>query len=118
MTPQGERKPTFEGWAILELMGHRRLAGIVAEATIAGGAFIRVDVPNANGSTLMTQFYAPGAVYCITPTTEETARAVARESVVEPLTRWDARRLLVSGDPPPEARDADQPPFGPDGEEY
>lgn len=36
----------FDSWAILELMGHRKLAGRVSEATLAGGAFVRIDVPS------------------------------------------------------------------------
>ena len=36
----------FKQWAILELMGHRRLAGLVSETTLAGGAFLRIDVPS------------------------------------------------------------------------
>lgn len=40
-----DKKPPFEGWAILELMGHRRLGGYVSEATVAGAGFLRIDVP-------------------------------------------------------------------------
>lgn len=96
-----ETRTSFEGWAILELMGHRRLAGYVQESTIAGGAFIRIDVPNYHesqdevpldpGDIAATQFYAPAAVYCITPTTEEMARITARMATVEPVTEWEAR---------------------------
>jgi hypothetical protein len=67
----------FEGWAILELMGHRRLAGYLTEATIGGGAFLRIDVPCDPPAT---QFYAPSAVYAITPTDEDTAKLVAKGS--------------------------------------
>ena len=35
----------FEEWAILELMGHRRLAGKITDAVIGGGAFLRIDIP-------------------------------------------------------------------------
>lgn len=45
---------TFEGWAILELMGHRRLAGWVEEVQLAGHGMIRLDVPEhpwQNGCT-------------------------------------------------------------------
>lgn len=35
----------FEGWAIVELMGHRRLAGWVSEVEIAGAPMLRLDVP-------------------------------------------------------------------------
>lgn len=63
-----ERKAAFEGWVILELMGHRRLAGYLREETVAGAAFVRIDVPGDKGA-IATQFYSPSAVYCITPTT-------------------------------------------------
>jgi hypothetical protein len=33
------------GWAIIELMGHRRLAGWLSEEEVAGAAFLRIDVP-------------------------------------------------------------------------
>ena len=35
----------FEGWAIVELMGHRRLAGYVRQAEQFGAAMLRLDVP-------------------------------------------------------------------------
>lgn len=35
----------FEGWAIVELMGHRRLGGYVHEVELAGAAMLRIDVP-------------------------------------------------------------------------
>jgi hypothetical protein len=78
----------FEGWAILELMGHRRLAGWIQEQQIAGAAFIRLDVPGDEGP-VATQFYAPAAVYCITPTTEEIARGLATRARPAPVTRWE-----------------------------
>ncbi len=71
-------KSTFEGWAIVELMGHRKLAGNVTEATIAGAAFLRLDVPS---EPPVTQYYAPAAVYAITPTTEELATRIAKQQL-------------------------------------
>ncbi len=78
----------FDEWAILELMGHRRLAGKVSESAIGGGAFIRIDMPMKDGKT-STQFYSPGSIYCITPTTEEIAREVALASQPEPVSKWE-----------------------------
>lgn len=86
------------GWAIVELMGHRRLGGYVSEQEIAGSAFLRIDVP---GVVDATQFYSAGAVYCITPTTEEMARAASGR--VEPVHRWE---LPAPEDP--EAEDAEE----------
>lgn len=78
------------GWAVLELMGHRRLAGYVTEQEIAAAAFVRLDVPAEHpGEVEITQFYSPSAVYCITPTTERFARAVARLSGPAPVERWE-----------------------------
>ena len=67
----------WTGWAIVELMGHRRLSGQVSEQTIAGSRFVRLDIPS---DPKVTQFYAPAAVYCITPTSEDIARAAALPS--------------------------------------
>jgi hypothetical protein len=79
----------FESWAILELMGHRRLAGLVSEATIAGGTFLRIDVPEVNGQAAVTQFYSPSAVYAISPCSEDVARAVAANSRPAPVSAFE-----------------------------
>lgn len=80
---------TFAEWAILELMGHRRLAGWLTEQEIAGAAFLRVDIPADLAYEAATQFYAPAAVYAITPTTEEIARQVATSNRPQPIHRWE-----------------------------
>lgn len=79
---------TFKEWAILELMGHRRLAGLVTEQEIGGAKFLRLDVHGAEGA-ITTQFYSAGAVYCITPTTEDIARKMGDRSKPEPVTRYE-----------------------------
>jgi hypothetical protein len=81
-------------WVILELMGHRRLAGLLSAVEIAGAPFLRLDVPGKDG-TVATQFYAPAAVYCITPTTEEMARLVAERDQPEPVQRWELRPPIL-----------------------
>lgn len=83
----------FAGWAILELMGRRRLGGIVEETEIAGQAFLRIDVPDVDSDDpdkrTATQFYSAAAIYCITPCEEEVARAIAVHSRPEPVQRWE-----------------------------
>lgn len=101
-----EGKATFEGWAIVELMGHRKLAGRVSEATLAGGAFLRLDVPSTPPAT---QFYAPGAVYCITPTTEEIARGFCARNAPEPITRWELPQLPSSSRGDTEDAEVEEP---------
>lgn len=99
---------SFESWAILELMGHRRLAGRVSETTLAGGTFLRIDVPTINGAPAVTQFYSPSAVYAISPCTEELARAVAERERPMPVHPFE---LPTRATRPPDDEDpADEDP--------
>lgn len=92
-------KSTFAEWVILELMGHRRLAGWLTEQEIGGQAFLRLDVFTGAPSQKLdeaereepaaTQFYSASAVYCITPTTEDLARRVAQGADPAPVKRWE-----------------------------
>lgn len=134
---------TFEGWAIVELMGHRRLGAYVSEAEIGGAAMLRLEVPKhpwKDGCTCgseksestdhgdhayhcfmfrapdverpedvyATQFYSPSALYCLTPTTEEMARAV--RSRPEPVTSWEIERPQLPAYVP-DAEDGEDEPF-------
>lgn len=96
-----EHATIVEGWAILELMGHRRFAGKLTETEFAGGTFLRLDIPGPDGEPTATQLYSPASVYCITFTTEETARAVAQRSQPAPVQRWE----LPAAPPAPETGD-------------
>lgn len=79
----------FAEWAVLELMGHRRLAGWLTECELAGKGFLRLDIP---GDQPATQLYNPASVYAITPTTEDIARAVAADCRPAPVQLWELER--------------------------
>lgn len=66
--------PAYEGWALVELMGHRQTAGRIAEVEMAGTKLVRVDTPGQGDETIATQFYGGAAIYCVTPCTEDVAR--------------------------------------------
>jgi hypothetical protein len=100
----------FEGWCVLELMGHRRLAGYVTEQEIAGAGMFRIDLPGED-KPVATQFYSPAAVYCLTPTTEEIARAIAKRNQPEPVQRWElAKALAPAATAPNHAEENDDGP--------
>lgn len=82
-------KQTYEGWSIIELMGHRRLAGYVRQVELFGAPMLRLDVPAAEGQAEATQFYGGASIYCLTPCSEETALAVARGVRPAPVHRWE-----------------------------
>lgn len=95
-------------WAILELMGHRRLAGFVSEQVIGGASFIRIDIPETKDQAAFSQFYSGGAVYCITPTTEDIARKLAANCFSRPVQRYEIGAATLTA-PEKELFDEDDP---------
>lgn len=83
----------FDGWALVEVMGHKRFAGRVSEHTVAGQGFIRVDVPalERDGEQFepFTKLIGPGSIYGITPLSEQVARAMASTLRERPVHTWD-----------------------------
>ncbi|MFA9263108.1 MAG: hypothetical protein ACEQSB_07265, partial [Undibacterium sp.] len=64
----------FDSWAILELLGHVKIAGRITEEERFGVKMGRIDIPTpADG--FVTQYFGGGSVYRLTPTTETVARA-------------------------------------------
>lgn len=73
------------GWAVLELLGHRRELGYVTEEKIAGVRFLRLMtpvwdrdrgdwIPAPEVGSAKTIFISTQAVYAITPSTERAVR--------------------------------------------
>lgn len=112
MTDQTER--SFEQWCVVEIMGHRRFAGFVTEQVIGGTSFVRVDVPavenfvigqrESHGEFLpaFSKLFGAGSIYCLTPCTEDTARAFAAQLRQRAFDVYEAPRL-----PAPETDDDD-----------
>jgi len=75
--PAPPQPHTVAVWAIVELMGHARLAGRVSPDSSLVPGLLRVDVPAAAGRGAFTKLVAPGSLYALTPCTEATARAAA-----------------------------------------
>lgn len=88
MTEQATQQERFESFAIIELFGHQQIAGKVTEAQIGGCSFIRVDVPEMDGSEPYTKFFGNGAIYSMTPVTETVARAWLQRHRQEAINVW------------------------------
>ncbi len=80
-----EEKASFQEWMIVELFGHTRIAGLVSEATIGGCSFIRVDIPAGDKSWAITKFYGNGAIYSMTPVSEEVVRLYIKHNTPAPI---------------------------------
>lgn len=107
-----DESKAFEGWCIIEQMGHKRMAGYVSEQVIGGHSFIRVDVPGSDGEPAATQFITGQTIYAITPCTEELARKVAVNCRPAPVTQWDIQPRAL-----PASRVGDEDDFDDDIEE-
>jgi hypothetical protein len=82
--------PALDGeWAVLELFGHRRVAGFVSQDQVAGAGMLRVEIPAVPGQPAHTSWYAPAAVYGIHPVAEDVARAVTEHNEHRPVHRWE-----------------------------
>lgn len=84
-----DEKKSFEQWAIVEVMGHARYAGLVTEQAIGGASFVRVDVPEVDDLPKFTKLFGSPAIFSITP--------VTREVAIEAVKRFAARPITVAG---------------------
>jgi len=85
---------SFDQWAIVELFGHQRIAGRVSEQTIGGCSFVRVDVPEIKGNPGYTKLYGNSAIYAVTITDEQTARAAAQYLKPIPMDAWTITNMV------------------------
>jgi hypothetical protein len=90
-----------KGWCILELMGHRKLAGYITddagllridvylEDPDVEPDGVRRDVTGTKVAPIATQWYGSGAIYCITATTRENCLALTVSHQPAPIGRWE-----------------------------
>ncbi len=83
------KETTLDEWMILELLGHRRIAGHVREVQVAGAGFLRVDIPPTVGHAAQTQFVAPGSIYAMHPVTEDVATRFVAKFRTPPVHRFE-----------------------------
>lgn len=93
----------FEQWCVVEIMGHKKFAGFVTEQSVGGSSFVRVDVPEVtvDGKTLpaFSKLFGAASIYCLSPCTEETARAFAATFRSQSFSLYEAPRLPAPSTP-------------------
>lgn len=87
----------FDQWCVVELFGHQVIAGKVSEQVIGGSAFIRVDVPETDSQVAFTRFYGNGAIYSMTPVSEEVAKLAIKRYEPRPVTIYIPDLQLSAG---------------------
>jgi hypothetical protein len=91
-------------WGIVELMGHKVVAGAISKDEMLGKPMLRVDVPATSAFPSFTQFYGEAAIYCVTFTSEEVATRVAEQNKTNPVSVYTPS--LVTAEQLQEAKDA------------
>jgi hypothetical protein len=105
------QQATFEGWAVVDVMGHQRYIGFVTTEAYGQAVLFRIDVPALEerervtkgpeyldsryvpaGTTVkegavpgVTKLIGSGSIYCITPCTKEAALKACEEARRRPL---------------------------------
>lgn len=77
---------TVSQWAIVELMGHKVVAGRISKSELIGPPKLRVDIPATSAFPEFTQFYGDAAIYCVTIVSEEVARRTAEANKTNPVS--------------------------------
>ena len=89
----------FPCWAIVEVMGHQRYAGMVHEQQVAGVGMLRIDVPAVElvgrcvGLEAYTKLVGVASIYALTPCTEQMAREFAAMIRKRPFELYDVPRI-------------------------
>ena len=120
MTQESAQDNGFSGWAVVEIFGHQRYAGHVSTQAFGTAVMFRVDVPALESrervtsrpgyagdqyvpaGTLIqegavqgyTKLFGVGAIYAITPCTQEAALKAVEESIAASVVRFPTDPLV------------------------
>jgi hypothetical protein len=86
----------FNEYAIVEMMGHRKIAAKVTEPEIGGSTLLRCDVLNAKGEFDRTEYIGVASIYCLTIVSKEVAEKVAENYTPEPSWAWSLPKQIAA----------------------
>lgn len=108
---------SYSGPAVIEIMGHRRIAGLVSEVTQFGVVMCRIDVPKATPAfgeapeIIDTQFYPGSALFSVHPCSFiDMMRDIEMNRPVRMDSIPDRQPRSYHGYPPPRWDDDYPPP--------
>lgn len=116
------QQSNFEGWAVVEMMGHQREIGFVTTQAFGQAVMFRIDTPELQerefvlttpeyvqsvwmsagtkvkraASPARSRLVSPGSLYAINPCTEEAARAAIEQTSSRPLILVEAPKGLIA----------------------
>lgn len=120
MTTEPEK---FDQFALIEIFGHRRLAGRVTEQSIGGTNLLRVDVPATQSHPAWTTFIGGSAIFSLSIASEDICRRHAEYLKCSPVMVYEIQQQLLPAPPHAErsyrpGNEYDQPGSDPNSPEY
>lgn len=99
MSDTATTEEKIDDWFIVEMMGHRKLAGHLKNVSIAGHGMLRLDMWGLEPGDALTQYISPASIYALTPTTEELARRFAAQNLPKPVHAYELPQLPARSEP-------------------
>lgn len=93
--PAAAEAATESCWALVEIFGHTRFAGLVSNQRVGDSQFVRIDVPQTSSGPAFVKLFSGKAIFSLTPVDEDVARRAAesfRERAVPPYLALPAPR--------------------------
>lgn len=85
----------FESWAIVEIMGHIKVAGMCTTQNFGNTVMLRVDIPETSHHPAHTQMFGMGSIFSIKPCDEQTAIDHAEVWQVTPVIEYSAKVAIA-----------------------
>lgn len=90
-----EQTEQFETWALIEIMGHTKVAGMARTKTFGSTVMLQVDIPETTTQPAFTKMYSMSSIFSITPVTEELAIMHAEAYKVHAVTEYSVQMALL-----------------------
>ncbi len=84
----------FETWALLEIMGHVKIAGKIRERNVFGVVMCEIEVPAIGNVPAWSKMYGGASIYSVTPLSEEDAKRKAEMLSAKPYETWEINNYV------------------------
>lgn len=84
----------FDAWALLEIMGHTKVAGKARTVPFGSTVMVHVDIPETTTQPTFTKWYSMSSIFSITFVTQELAQMHAEAYKIHPITEYSVLAAL------------------------
>lgn len=84
----------FESWALVEIMGHIKVAGMATTMNFGNTVMLKVDIPETQYQPSFSRMFGMSSIFSIIPVDEKTARLHAESYRSSPILSYDVERAI------------------------